>query len=464
MKIGSSLRKFGLATLVATSLYGCTEATSPTAPPVNPPVQNQAPDTQITNYAINGNTVSFSFSGSDSDKTVKSYEYTHDGTPNWTPTNSTNLSLQFTNGSHWFKVRSIDDKLLSDPTPASVSFSVNNQPIDTQNPDTQITSGPSGTIAVNNFQFTWTGTDNQATASQLVFSKYLNGHESTWGPLESTTSKSYQGVPNGSYTFMVRSKDPSGNIDQSPALNPVTVNVSNPNPEFLDILAEYPIPNPPETGWKGIDVDDTYIWTVANMNLEKRLKSDLSISVSQPLPAGIEEGSFGITDLQIVGNEIVIHAPPSAKFYFLDKNNPSSIKRTITVPITASGLNTAWSIDYLNGNFYLVTSNSTKVHKTDANLNLMQSYTIPGSGQYYYGELTHDNSNFWVIGCDYSNTNISNLWKLDSNFSPIGLYNFEYDTNTTFFDNPGLLDWQNNSFWVVAATNGIPTVYQHKGN
>jgi hypothetical protein len=90
-------------------------------------------------------------------------------------------------------------------------------------PDTQISSGPTGTITYNNPTFTYTGTDDVTPTANLVYATYLQGYDSDWSSFSSSTSKSYSNLPNGSYTFQVKAKDEAGNEDPTPATTSFTV-------------------------------------------------------------------------------------------------------------------------------------------------------------------------------------------------------------------------------------------------
>ena len=94
---------------------------------------------------------------------------------------------------------------------------------DTTPPDTSITDGPSGTITYNDVTFTYTGTDNVTSTSNLVYSYKLDGYDSSWSSYASSTSKSYNDLPNDSYIFYVRAKDEAENDDPSPASRSFTV-------------------------------------------------------------------------------------------------------------------------------------------------------------------------------------------------------------------------------------------------
>jgi len=117
-----------------------------------------------------------------------------------------------------------DTSVISDWSPG---LSVLIFPPDTTPPDTQISSGPSGTITYNNPSFTYTGTDNVTPTASLVYATYLQGYDSGWSNFSSSTSKSYSNLPNGSYTFQVKAKDQAGNEDPSPATQSFTVAFPN---------------------------------------------------------------------------------------------------------------------------------------------------------------------------------------------------------------------------------------------
>lgn len=88
---------------------------------------NSPPETQILqkpNATTDIRDIYFSWQGSDIDGTVASFEYRMDETP-WIPTLSKNTTyLNMSSGSHRFEVRSVDNKGLRDPTPASYNFTI----------------------------------------------------------------------------------------------------------------------------------------------------------------------------------------------------------------------------------------------------------------------------------------------------------------------------------------------------
>jgi parallel beta-helix repeat protein len=87
---------------------------------------------------------------------------------------------------------------------------------DSMAPNTEITGGPGPIVAYNRVTFTWSGSDQDSPSSQLVYSYYLQNHDSGWSDWAENTTKQYVDLPNGDYTFRVRAKDTSENIDPTP--------------------------------------------------------------------------------------------------------------------------------------------------------------------------------------------------------------------------------------------------------
>ena len=189
------------------------------------------PDTSITSGpsgTIDYNDVTFHYTGSDDVTSTSSlvYSYKLEGYDSgWSSyTSSTSKSYNdLPNGSYTFRVRAKDGAGNVDPSSASRSFTVDVPPPD-EAPNTSITSGPSGTIDYNDVTFHYTGSDDVTSTSSLVYSYKLEGYDSGWSSYTSSTSKSYNDLPNGSYTFRVRAKDGAGNVDPSPASRSFTVN------------------------------------------------------------------------------------------------------------------------------------------------------------------------------------------------------------------------------------------------
>ena len=105
-------------------------------------------------------------------------------------------------------------------------LTVTYRPLDIDPPETVITASPAGIITSNSATFTFTGSDNETQTSDLVYATYLQGYDSGWSRFSSSTSITYNNLPDGPYTFQVRARDQAGNIDPSPAVRSFTVNAT----------------------------------------------------------------------------------------------------------------------------------------------------------------------------------------------------------------------------------------------
>src|SRR5439155_27041959 len=94
----------------------------------------------------------------------------------------------------------------ADSSPASFTWTV-----DTQAPDTLIDSAPLAITNSNTATFTFGGSDSSGDTFECSLNS-LNGGAFT----ACTSPQTYNGLADGSYTFMVRATDPAGNTDPSP--------------------------------------------------------------------------------------------------------------------------------------------------------------------------------------------------------------------------------------------------------
>ena len=104
-------------------------------------------------------------------------------------------------------------------------------PQDTTPADTIITKAPDGTIDYNEVTFQWTGSDDTSPTASLTYSFYLEDHDADYSPFTHDTAKIYTDLPDGTYTFYVKSKDEAGNIDQTPAISEFTIATAPPKPK-----------------------------------------------------------------------------------------------------------------------------------------------------------------------------------------------------------------------------------------
>ncbi|MBI1848316.1 MAG: right-handed parallel beta-helix repeat-containing protein [Candidatus Rokubacteria bacterium] len=93
--------------------------------------------------------------------------------------------------------------------------------VDNTAPDTQITAGPTGTIADPTAAFTFTGTDNLTPVGSLVFAWRLDG--AAWSAFGATTTVTLSNLADGAHTFEVKARDLAGNEDPTPAARSFSV-------------------------------------------------------------------------------------------------------------------------------------------------------------------------------------------------------------------------------------------------
>ena len=94
-------------------------------------------------------------------------------------------------------------------------------PPDTTPPDTQIDSGPTGTITTDRATFTFSGTPAEDTAK-------IQCHIDNQPFADCTSPKTFTGLTEGSHTASFRAEDAVGNQDQTPATRTFTVDTTTP--------------------------------------------------------------------------------------------------------------------------------------------------------------------------------------------------------------------------------------------
>jgi len=132
-------------------------------------------------------------------------------------------------GAYVFMVRARDTSGNVDPSPAERSFTVDpSGGEDTTPPDTEITSGPHGTIDIDEAGFTYIGEDDTDNSADLVYAHKLYvtaaGEGSVpWSSWNSSTYAKFTGLADESYTFAVKARDTAGNEDPTPDSQSFTV-------------------------------------------------------------------------------------------------------------------------------------------------------------------------------------------------------------------------------------------------
>ncbi len=122
-------------------------------------------------------------------------------------------------GSHTFYVRATDAAENTDPTPATRSFTV-----DTEAPQTSITTGPTGPTNDTTPTFEFSSTEEPATFECRV-------DEGSFAPC--TTPHTTATLADGSHTFYVRATDAAENTDPTPASRSFTVDTEAPQTSIV---------------------------------------------------------------------------------------------------------------------------------------------------------------------------------------------------------------------------------------
>lgn len=122
-------------------------------------------------------------------------------------------------GLHTFEVRATDAAKNTDTTAATYSWR-----IDTAEPDTTITSAPSGSVSSRDATILFSSPDPGVT-----FECKLD--TDPFSPC--TSPKLYSNLPEAPHTFEVRARDGAGNTDLSPATASWVVDVTNPDTSIL---------------------------------------------------------------------------------------------------------------------------------------------------------------------------------------------------------------------------------------
>jgi len=165
--------------------------------------------------------VTFTFHGISDESKITGYYYSFDS--NDTVTYTTARTVNFNSlslGTHTFSVVAHDEYGLEDSTPATVSFTIISEAL-----DTIIDSGPSGNITQRDVTFTWHGTDGSGGIAGYYYQ--LDSLTKTY---TTAASINFKNLSLGTHTFSVAAKDNESNIDSTPAVRSFTIEES-PSPE-----------------------------------------------------------------------------------------------------------------------------------------------------------------------------------------------------------------------------------------
>lgn len=202
-------------------------------------VDTTEPDTSITanpTNPSNNNTPVFSFTGSDgAGSGIASFECQVNGGGFSACTSGSSFG-PFTDGSHTFEVRAIDNIGNIDSSPASYTWTV-----DIAEPDTTITVTPPNPDNNSTPSFAFTGNDG-AGSGVASFECQIDG---IGGFTTCTSGASFGPLTDGLHTLEVRAVDGAGNSDSTPASYTWTVDAISPDTTITsNPLNPSNIPNP----------------------------------------------------------------------------------------------------------------------------------------------------------------------------------------------------------------------------
>jgi hypothetical protein len=125
-------------------------------------------------------------------------------------------------GAHSFAVRALDEADNADPSPASMTWTVDRTP-----PDTSIAGGPAEGSSTSNrsAEFAPAGQDNLTSARELTFECSLDAA----APIPCATPTVYAGLAEGTHQLAVRAVDKALNIDQTAAARSWIVDRTGPS-------------------------------------------------------------------------------------------------------------------------------------------------------------------------------------------------------------------------------------------
>jgi hypothetical protein len=186
----------------------------PPPPPPPPPADTDPPETALSSgpaARTSSTSAQFQFSA---DEAGSTFECALDAAP-FTPCVSPLASSGLASGSHSFQVRAKDLAQNLDPTPAVWSWTV-----DTQQPDTAISSGPANPTTATTGSFAFAANESSTFECSLDQAAYLS----------CASPRSYSGLAVGTHELRVRAIDLAGNLENSPAQYQWTIQAPAPPP------------------------------------------------------------------------------------------------------------------------------------------------------------------------------------------------------------------------------------------
>jgi hypothetical protein len=248
---------------------------------------------------VSTSSADFSFSATEDGST---FECSLDGSA-FEPCSSPQSYTHLSEGSHSLEVKATDQGGNTDPTPASLIWTV-----DTTTPETTIASGPAdgATLSSGDASFTFSSNEAGSTLECSLDSAAYTG---------CTSPKEYTDLSEGSHTFSVRATDAAGNTDASPASTTWTVDTTAP---------ETKIDSNPYALTKGPSASFDFSSTEPGSSFQCKLDSGTYESCTSPMIlTGLSDGShtFAVKATDAAGNT---DASPDSYTWTVDTVAPNT--------------------------------------------------------------------------------------------------------------------------------------------
>ncbi len=180
-----------------------------------------APNTVIVSAppsSTNATSATFEFAYEGTESGTVTYQCKLDTEPDFTACTNPKTYAGLSEGAHTLLVRAVDAVGNADTTPARHDWTV-----DTTAPDTKIVSGPQSITGSPNatFQFAHEGAETSPVTYECRLATETDF-------TACTSPRTYTGLTDGTYTFLVRAVDAAGNADPTPATLTWTVDTTKP--------------------------------------------------------------------------------------------------------------------------------------------------------------------------------------------------------------------------------------------
>lgn len=329
-------------------------------------------------------------------------------------------------GWHTFMVRAMDESQNIDPTPATRHFAIDITP-----PNTELVSGPAEGewIDSTTVTFEWTGSDNLTEVEDLLFSYKID--DDTFSNFTLETSHTYNDLPEGPHTFVVKAKDKAGNVDDTPVERNFSIGLLNLQP--VDIVA-------PDSAFCNQKIELS--WTVINNGMGPAV--------------GTWIDKIYLSDDDQLGSDTLLAGFPHTDS--LDPGQSYTVTDSVFLPDSIEGL--YWIVVGSEGGNFLIDDQATSVSippHPDLQVTDIQVPEEGWSGQGIYMQWTV--KNFGDTAAEKSWTEYVYLSDDDSIGSDVKLSEFNYTyglgvgESYTHIHPVTLPEDTSGNFWIVVKTD-----------